>query len=383
MKTAFILILGIAALVVNTYQATAADEPIDSRKLRELHQKVKAGQKLSPEDQAYYDRGLVARRKGEVGKPSGEPGSSPSAATGTGKTSTGMVPLPDLTAEARYKGEDGGLYGAGRNTPPEAHLKAALEIAGKIQPLDASGKPSPDGKIVFLTHGMSNTTNESERFIEVAAGDPRKNPALILIDGAQGGMDSRKWVADTHTRRDTSPWVTLDKRVKAAGVTPQQVQVIWMKHALARVAQYGEFPRHTKQLRDDTETIIHLLKDRFPNLKLVYLSSRSYAGYASSELNPEPFAYESAFAVRSLIQDQIKGGGALSYADGKAPLLLWGPYLWADGEKGRKAGDLVYRREDFREDGTHPSDSGRQKVAEQLLRFFTTDPTAAAWFMNH
>ena len=34
-------------------------------------------------------------------------------------------PLTDMTAEDRYKGEDGGLYGGGRNSPPEAHLKAA------------------------------------------------------------------------------------------------------------------------------------------------------------------------------------------------------------------------------------------------------------------
>jgi lysophospholipase L1-like esterase len=36
----------------------------------------------------------------------------------------------------------------------------------------------------------------------------------------------------------------------------------------------------------------------------------------------------------------------------------------------------VYKRDDFREDGTHPTDSGQQKIAEQLLKFFQTDPTA-------
>jgi len=64
----------------------------------------------------------------------------------------------------------------------------------------------------------------------------------------------------------------------------------------------------------------------------------------------------------------------------KSPLLLWGPYLWADGEKGRKAGDLAWKAEDLGPDGTHPSDSGRRKVAELLLRFMKSDPTAKAWF---
>jgi len=222
---------------------------------------------------------------------------------------------------------------------------------------------------------MSNTTNESQRFIEVANVDPRKNPAVLIVDGAQGGIDSRQWVSGKPTRNGTNPWDRLQQRIKSAGATPQQVQVVWMKHAVARVGQFGEFPKHARQLEDDMGQIVRMLKERFPNLQLAYLSSRSYAGYATTELNPEPYAYESGFAVRWLIQDQIKGSESLSYSAGKVPLLLWGPYLWADGEKARQAGDLTYSRSDYRDDGTHPSDTGRQKIAEQLLKFFTTDPT--------
>lgn len=386
MKAALYLLL-LAGLGLSSFAAPAADDSLDNRKLRQLHQRVKNGEKLSPEDQAYYDRGRDARRKGEVPKKKGEPAPAPastpaSASAEGGKTSTGLVPLCDMTADDRYHGEDGGLYGKGSNTPPEAHLKAAMDLAGKIQPLDAEGKPSANGKIVFLTHGMSNTTMESQAFLKLANADPRKNPALLLVDGAQGGIDSRKWVADNHTRRDTSPWDTLDKRVKAAGATPQQVQVVWMKHAIARPQPYGEFPKHAMQLKDDTAELARLLKQRFPNLKLAYLTSRTYAGYASTALNPEPFAYEGAFAIRWLIQDQIKGVDGVSYAAGKTPLFLWGPYIWADGEKGRKAGDVTYARADFRDDGTHPSDPGRQKIAGQLLKFFTTEPTAAGWFVK-
>jgi hypothetical protein len=379
MKSVLCVLVFVLACGTVFHVVSAADPPIDQRKLRTLHQRVRSGETLNAEDQAYYDRGKAERQP--RGAPAAPPAPDSTAKPGTG-VSTGLVPLSDMSAADRYKGEDGGLYGEGRNTPPEAHGKAAMESAAKIQPLDAEGKPSPTGKIVLLTHGMSNTTNESQRFLEVANADTRKNPSLVLIDGAQGGMDSRKWVADTHTRRDTSPWETLDKRIQNAGATAQQVQVIWMKHALARVAQYGEFPKHAGKLKDDEAEITRMLKQRFPNLRIIYLASRSYAGYATTELNPEPFAYESAFAVRWLIQNQMKGDPQLSYADGKAPLLLWGPYLWADGEKGRKAGDLAYKREDYREDGTHPTDSGRQKVAAQLLHFFTSDPTTVGWFVK-
>ena len=65
----------------------------------------------------------------------------------------------------------------------------------------------------------------------------------------------------------------------------------------------------------------------------------------------------------------------------KAPVLLWGPYLWADGTKGRKDG-FVWQQADFGPDGTHPSPSGRRKVADMLLRFFKTDSTAKGWFLS-
>jgi hypothetical protein len=104
------------------------------------------------------------------------------------------------------------------------------------------------------------------------------------------------------------------------------------------------------------------------------LSSRIYAGYAETPLNPEPHAYESAFAVRRVIAAQIAGQGPAR------PWLAWGPYLWADGVKGRQDG-LTWRREDLAPDGTHPSLSGREKVARLLLEFFRSDPAARSWFL--
>ena len=97
-------------------------------------------------------------------------------------------------------------------------------------------------------------------------------------------------------------------------------------------------------------------------------------------MNPEPYAYESAFAARWLVLRQVKLDSELSLE--KTPLLLWGPYLWADSTRGRKADHLVWEREDFGGDGVHPGASGRQKVANLLLDFLTTDPLAKGWFLN-
>ena len=66
----------------------------------------------------------------------------------------------------------------------------------------------------------------------------------------------------------------------------------------------------------------------------------------------------------------------------QSPLLLWGPYFWADGVTPRKSDGLIWEQKDFGNDGTHPSDSGRQKVAEMLLKFCKTDPLAQSWFVK-
>jgi hypothetical protein len=303
-------------------------------------------------------------------------------------TSIGLAPLTEMPAAQTYKGQTGGLYGGGQNTPPAVHLQAALREAAKIQPLDARGQPSIEGKIALISVGMSNTTQHFQTFMAVANRDPEKSARLVLVDGAQGGMDAADWVnPEQRIRQDRpSPWEILDQRLERAGVSPPQVQVAWVLQARRNPAALGAFPRHAEALKADLVAILNQLKQRFPNLRLVYLSSRIYAGYATTALNPEPYAYESAFAVRWVIEDQIQGLAALNHdperGPVKAPLALWGAYLWADGERPRQPDGLIWRREDFRGDGTHPSPSGTAKVADLLLQSFKTDPTAKTWFVD-
>ena len=108
------------------------------------------------------------------------------------------------------------------------------------------------------------------------------------------------------------------------------------------------------------------------NLRLIYLSSRTYAGYAITARSPEPQAYDSAFAARWLIRDRMQKKAT-------GPWIGWGPYLWTDGMKGRRDG-FTWECEDVDNDGTHPSKTGTQKVSGLLLDFFKTDATTRLWF---
>ncbi len=290
------------------------------------------------------------------------------------RTATGFVPLNDL-GRGLYRGAAGGLYPGGVDRPPSAHVEAGLRFAAEVVPRDAEGRPdAANGRIVLLSVGMSNTTQEFSVFKPLADQDAQKNPRLAIVDGAQGG-----WSADRIVAGGAAFWSTMDQRLRAAGVTAAQVQAAWMKQADAGPTR--PFPEDARQLQRELATLAQTLRTRFPNLRLLYLSSRIYAGYASTNLNPEPYAYQSGFAVKWLIEQQIASDPELSYDAGRAPWMAWGPYLWADGNAPRTDG-LTWSCRELNSDGTHPGDLARQKVARMLLDFFKTDATTRPWFLR-
>jgi hypothetical protein len=348
------LLLGFATL-----HGQQTNNPVDFNKARQLFERRQRGETLTSNERAYLERALAERRK-QQGRPANQ---RPAPER--------LRPLTDMTATDRYEGEDGGLYGGGRNTPPDAHRQAAEAELGKIRPLDAAGDPDENGVIGFVAISMSNATQEFSRFKPVAERSPLKSPKVVIVDCAQGGQAMAEWAP-----ANAQPWAEARRRLAAAKLSLPQVQVAWIK--LANKGPTGSLQEHWRRLERDTLAVLHNAKAQFPNLRLVYLGSRTYGGYAIGGLNPEPYAYESAFAARWLIQRQVQGDAALALA--KSPLLLWGPELWAEGAKGRKLDSLVWERTDFGADGVHPNDSGRQKVAELLLKFFAADPLAKPWF---
>ena len=296
-------------------------------------------------------------------------------------TTTPMTALTDL-GTGTYQGSEGGLYPNGSNVRPASHDADGVAFAKGIVPLDSNGNYSPTGKYVMMAIGESTAQNEFSRFQPIANADPAKNPYLVIVNGAQGG--GTPYVFST----TTSPyWATvMNNYLPQSGVTANQVVVIWLEDTDG--ISSGTFPTDIAQLQTEYETLMQTMHTLFPNLKMVYFSSRVYGGYSNGvghPDNPEPYAYEVAFAVKWAIQDQLNGNANLNYNPALgpvvAPWMSWGPYYWSNGMLGRKDG-LEWDCADFSADGTHPSSQyGQLKVADPLLTFLKTDDTTTPWYL--
>jgi hypothetical protein len=410
----WLLVAAVLTVLAGGALFAADDAPIDPVRGRALMQKFQRGEALTTEENAYLDRVRAEIRRRIAQKRSAAPPAADTTPAVRADWSS-LVPLTDLTNI--YKGQDGGLYGGGKNEPPAAHRSVWVKACAQVQPLDAEGRPAKDGKVVLLTVGFSNTHLESEDFVRTGAADSQKSPSVVLVDGAIGGRAAVMWAYDGSDRlpkteqnrldhemealhmpkghrgnrqvpEDKDTWPTLELRLKQAGVTPAQVQAVWMKHVEAGAVALGEFPAHAKAMEADLVDILVIAKQRLPNLRVAFFSSRTYGGWAKPTAgSPEPYAYETGFAVRGLLLRQIKGDPLLNYdparGEVKAPVALWGPYLWACGDQPRKTDGLVWTLQDVRSnDHMHPSDAGCRKVTEQLLKFLKTDPGTRQWFVK-
>jgi hypothetical protein len=311
-------------------------------------------------------------------------------------TDTVKIPLTDL-ASRTYFGKRGGLYPNGLNQPPSDHDSAARAHRNRIRPLDVNGDESPFGKYVLISIGFANPTQEwcsqtsgppcaTWTLMGRAGIDPAVNKhSLVIVNGAADGQEAPVW---------TSPASRIYERIKTArlaplGLSENQVEAAWVKLTDAKPSV--SLPADTADayiFLSNLGEVLRALRVRYPNLQIVFLSSRTYGGYGTTDFNPEPYAYEEGFSVKWAIESQINEMrglpanprvGSLNYAKKSGPLIVWGPYLWAKPTP--RSDGLSYQRTDFEEDGTHPSRIGESKIAGILLEFFKSSPYTRCWFV--
>ena len=303
-------------------------------------------------------------------------GAAPAAAVADcNGTSTGLIPLTDL-GTAEYLGSQGGLYPGGSNEIPDGHRALGETLASQVAPRGPDGQYSADGKIVIISIGVSNTLAQFNGFTTVIEREGGVNPSVLIANTAQTGRALGQWAQQSSDQT----WNRADQRIQELGGTPEQVQVAWMM-----LPPRTRGPRTLDQAEADLAPLVRVVqnaKERYPNLALMYVSSRMYGGYVP-DADSEPNAYQHGFSVKWLIEQQIDGSSALN-ADSAAgsvvaPWLAWGPYLWADGLNPRSDG-LIWECSDYANDGVHPGETtGAVKVGQMLYDHFMDDPTAS-WF---
>jgi hypothetical protein len=368
-----------------------------------------------------------------------------------------LPPLVDLGPGQTYHGYEGGLYPGANNVRPAVHTAAGLKIAHSIVPLDANGNPDPvNGKIVYTIVSVSNgygmwhtgdtgiwhccnagIPDPSVTFMTRANADPAKNPKLTVAYGFEYQLGSNKIdVRDPNGNFYDSTDFALGEQ----GLTPLQVQIVWLfipaSPSWAKVpwhtrsttppANILSFPRDAEVTKQAWKEMIYAIRTRYPNVKLIYNSTKGYTYRPLMEGvtdrfkdqirsltrrnvpvrlrdvieaikavmrgdvpgGPiEPWNHDAGWSVKWLIEDQINGDPSLNYDPARgavnAPWISWGPYFWTYGDGTPRAYDgFSWNCGDVYDDGLHLNHSGMYKEVSLLLAQMTSDPTATPWFLG-
>ena len=295
------------------------------------------------------------------------------------------VNLPDL-GSGSYLGSEGGLYPNGSNDRPADHEADGLALANGIVPLDTNGNYDPNGKYVLLSIGVSISRTLFTQYQLTEQVDPTLNPHLVIVNGAIDGTNS-----PNYANFSDGSWQTiLNFYLPYQNVNANQVVAVWLHDPHSQPK--GTYPLDMAQQESDVIAALQNMQIYFPNLKLAYLESMHYAGYATNNplILPEPYAYETGFAIQTVIADQINGAANLNYNPNigpvMAPWLSWGTYDWANGMLANDSGrlpssGLEWSCSDVGPDGVHASAAGKYKDAALLTTFMKSDETVTPWYL--
>ena len=289
--------------------------------------------------------------------------------------SSDYTSVADL-GNSTFKNYSGGLYPNGSNTIPADYLKNGIAISKKILPLDAQGNNNPsEGKIGFLVLGFSTAAMTGSVFKWIYHRKYPDSPLCISI-GAQGGMDINAMLDS-----NTLYWNNVDQALSDDALTLLQVQIIWISTGDLQSSSL-DFPEQSFQLAEKYSLLMPILAAQFPNLKIVFISDRTFAGYInekSLQALAEPTAYYSSWGVKFFIEKQI--GDTTNYMNNHTPFADWGPTLWTNGIKGNKQ-QYTWNCDDAGAGGIHPTAKGRSKEAIKLFYFFSQHPYTKQFFIS-
>ncbi|MGB4929409.1 MAG: hypothetical protein WBP43_05525, partial [Chitinophagales bacterium] len=192
-------------------------------------------------------------------------------------TSTGNIPISEI-GPGFFMGYQGGLYPEGSNTMPMVHAQAGKNIGNSIKPLNEAGEVDfENGKVVFVAFGASTAGNTFNTFKSTVNNTPDLyNPCLKFVNLCLGGKGLESMVPP----HNNLLWAYItDTLMVDAEISKEQVQIGWIKTA-SKDDSIPEFPMQADSLYDKYIPTIQRMKENFPNLKILYMSSHAYGGYA-------------------------------------------------------------------------------------------------------
>lgn len=278
--------------------------------------------------------------------------------------------LRPFTDGALYEGHETGLYPGAANQVPDAHRRAGERLAAGLRPLDVDGKPADQGRILALVLGHSNCNMYFGALgTRLAANASLLHPRFELLNAAVGGQQLPEIV-----RLQGPVWDKAHKLTSREGYSPAQVQVLFLHttyHGWKNKtnAPAGPFPQGMQAMQADLDTVLAHVVKTYPNVRLAYLTADGFRHFTGFE----PQVWREAFAVKWMIESQIRGAKGTDY-DGDArrlPWLQWGPYLW----------DNTWPRGYFT-DGVHPARKALDIFVDKYWNFLREDPVSRAWLLK-
>ncbi|MEP6682502.1 MAG: hypothetical protein ABJA35_04545 [Parafilimonas sp.] len=294
------------------------------------------------------------------------------------RNDTIAVPLNDL-GKGTFKDSTGGLYPGGVNKATGQYAVDLLKAAKRINPIDTFGNASLlDGKVVFVSLGGSTGGHNMKQLIKMTTDNPATNPYLKLFTCNNGKTDaSLKDISDTAS----SYWKHVEEVIKGSKSSNRQIQVIYLE--TDDTSTLLIWPQRPIMVKNDLEACLRVFKQKFENIKLVYVLGRTRTFGTKAIWNKEPSPYYFGWSCKWAIEDQINGVRGTQYKGENAvsPMITWGFYQWADSLP-RKT-DEFYWRESETADGLHATAIGQDTLATRFQNFLLTDRYASIWYAAH
>ncbi len=284
---------------------------------------------------------------------------------------------------------EGGLYPGGINAMPPAHLAAGLAAGANIQPIN--------GSVVLMSLGMSNTSDHFREFVRLFNADSKVAENVVAVNAAQYSEPAPAWDDPSDLTYNVADMIIRPN-------TPDQVQAIWVLQANPYPEVSLPSPNaDAYTFRNTLADIARAAKIRYPNLQQMIFSSRIYScdrlgvNLEERALHPEPFAYESGYSVKWLIEEQVNqeatgvidpSVGDIRYSNGSAAWLGWGAYIWTDDGNPRSTDGYSMDDRDLADDCTHPGNAPKTTMPKLMDYFkgrgnFPENDVTSQWFLAH